>query len=88
VPSLFILMVTSPRRFFVNVPALMAWIFWAFKPFLSSATFAKMAVVGTGPAACGKAMLPVVDAVELPRRYGGDAAGWSVDEKAVTPVKA
>jgi hypothetical protein len=63
-------------RLFVNVPALLAWVFWAFRPVLSAATFAKMGVVGAGPAAIGKAMLPLVDAAELPRRYGGTAAGW------------
>jgi hypothetical protein len=60
----------------VNVPSLMSWIFWAFKPFLSSATFAKMSVVGSGPSAIGKAILPLVDGTELPRKYGGGAEGW------------
>jgi hypothetical protein len=60
----------------VNVPSLMAWVFWAFKPFLSAATFAKMSVVGSGGSAIGKAMLPLADANELPKRYGGAAQGW------------
>lgn len=49
----------------------MAWIFWIFKPLLSSATAAKMTVVGPGAKAIGKAILPVVEDTELPRKYGG-----------------
>ncbi|KAI0306110.1 CRAL-TRIO domain-containing protein [Multifurca ochricompacta] len=30
------------RKFFVNVPSIMTWIFWLFKPVLSPATIAKM----------------------------------------------
>jgi phosphatidylinositol transfer protein SFH5 len=51
----------------------MAWVFWAFKPFLSAATLAKMSVVGTGSHAIGKALLPVIDELQLPRQYGGGA---------------
>lgn len=49
----------------------MAWIFWLFKSFLSAATVAKMSVVGSGSHAIGKALLPVVDAKQLPTKYGG-----------------
>ena len=49
----------------------MAWVFWIFKSLLSSATFAKMTVVGPGAKAIGKAMLPIVDDAQLPRKYGG-----------------
>ncbi|KAG6846315.1 hypothetical protein H0H93_014697, partial [Arthromyces matolae] len=64
------------KKFFVNVPTIMNWIFWAFKPLLPAATLAKMSVVGTGHHALSKALLPVIDAKELPERYGGEAAGW------------
>ncbi|KAN0138189.1 CRAL/TRIO domain containing protein [Lactarius tabidus] len=51
------------RKFFVNVPVLMTWIFWLFKPVLSPATLAKTKVVG---------QWPVQDYVkELPAQYGG-----------------
>jgi len=61
------------RKFFVNVPSFLTWIFWLFKPFLSSATLAKMTVVGSGPDALGAALLPVIDKKELPKQYGGTA---------------
>lgn len=61
------------RKFFVGVPAIMTWIYWAFKPLVSSATFAKLSVVGRGPATIGKEMLPFVDATQLPKQYGGEA---------------
>ncbi|EIN09582.1 CRAL/TRIO domain-containing protein, partial [Punctularia strigosozonata HHB-11173 SS5] len=63
-------------KFFVNVPTMMAWIFWIFKPLLSAATLAKMRVVGSGPKAIGKEILPFVDASELPKRYGGTAEAF------------
>lgn len=63
-------------KFFVNVPAVMAWMFWLFKPVLSAATLAKMRVVGSGPKAIGKEILPFVDASELPKRYGGEAEAF------------
>lgn len=59
------------RKFFVNVPSLMTWIFWLFKPVLSAATLAKMKVVGHGPSTIGKELLPLVDDKELPAQYGG-----------------
>ncbi|KAH9928788.1 CRAL-TRIO domain-containing protein [Amylocystis lapponica] len=61
------------RKFFVNVPSIFTWIFWLFKPLLSAKTLAKMSVVGTGPETIGAAMLPFVDAAQLPKRYGGTA---------------
>ncbi|KAJ7252470.1 CRAL/TRIO domain-containing protein [Mycena rebaudengoi] len=61
------------KKFFVNVPGYMAWLFWVFKAILPSATVAKMSVVGTGPRPIGKALLPLVAADELPTRYGGTA---------------
>ncbi|KAG6908954.1 hypothetical protein DXG01_002560 [Tephrocybe rancida] len=67
---------TQHKKFFVNVPTLMNWIFWAFKPLLPAATLAKMSVVGSGHHALKKALLPVIDAKELPQRYGGEAEGW------------
>ncbi|KAG6812738.1 hypothetical protein H0H92_000955 [Tricholoma furcatifolium] len=64
------------KKFFVNVPTIMNWIFWAFKPLLPAATLAKMSVVGTGHHALQKALLPIIDAKELPKQYGGEADGW------------
>ncbi|KAH0836536.1 CRAL-TRIO domain-containing protein [Lanmaoa asiatica] len=61
------------RKFFVNVPSFLNWIFWLFRPFLSSATLAKMTVVGSGPDALGAAISLVIDKDELPKQYGGTA---------------
>jgi hypothetical protein len=51
----------------------MAWIFWLFKPILPSATLAKMKVIGHGPRAIRKELLPLIDVMELPEQYGGVA---------------
>jgi len=64
------------RKFFINIPTLLTWIFWVFKPVLSAATFAKMTVVGTGHDAIAKALLPIIDKTELPKKYGGEADGF------------
>jgi len=64
------------KKFFVNVPSFLTWIFWIFKPLLSSATVAKMSVVGSGPKVIGSALLPLIPADQLPKRYGGDADGF------------
>ena len=64
------------KKFFVNVPSLLTWIFWLFKPLISAATLAKMTVVGSGSHAIGKELLPVIDAKQLPKRYGGDAEAF------------
>ncbi|KAF9218625.1 CRAL/TRIO domain-containing protein [Gyrodon lividus] len=64
------------RKFFVNVPSFLAWIFWLFKPFLSAATLAKMTVVGSGHQAISAALLPLIDEGELPKKYGGAADGF------------
>ncbi|KZT25261.1 CRAL/TRIO domain-containing protein [Neolentinus lepideus HHB14362 ss-1] len=61
------------KKFFVNVPSIMTWVFWLFKPLMSANTLAKMNVVGSGPHTIGKALLPFIDAQELPKRYGGEA---------------
>ncbi|KAI0825493.1 CRAL/TRIO domain-containing protein [Irpex lacteus] len=63
-------------KFFINVPTFATWIFWLFKPLLSAKTFAKMNVVGTGKSTVSAALLPVIDAKELPKRYGGEAEGF------------
>ncbi|KAF8500523.1 CRAL-TRIO domain-containing protein [Gautieria morchelliformis] len=64
------------KKFFVNVPTLMTWVFWAFRPLLPAATVAKMSVVGGGAGTIGRAVLPYVAAEELPAQYGGTAAGF------------
>ncbi|KIK61649.1 hypothetical protein GYMLUDRAFT_42673 [Collybiopsis luxurians FD-317 M1] len=64
------------KKFFVNVPSYMTWIFWLFKPLIPSATLAKMSVVGSGASTIGKALLPEIDAKQLPKRYGGEAEAF------------
>ena len=64
------------KKYFVNVPRIMAWIFWLFRPIMASKTFAKLEMVGTGAETIGKALLPDIDAKELPKRYGGEAEGF------------
>jgi hypothetical protein len=64
------------KKFFINVPTFMTWIFWIFKPLISANTLAKMSVVGSGASAISEALLPIIDAKELPKRYGGDAEGF------------
>lgn len=64
------------KKFFVNVPSFLTWIFWIFKPLLSAATVAKMSVVGSGSKVIGTALLPLIPADQLPKRYGGDADGF------------
>ncbi|KLO12735.1 CRAL/TRIO domain-containing protein [Schizopora paradoxa] len=64
------------KKFFVNVPSFLTWIFWFFKPFVSAQTLAKMSVVGSGAQTIGKDLLPVIDASQLPKRYGGQSDGW------------
>ncbi|KAH8828721.1 CRAL TRIO domain-containing protein [Flagelloscypha sp. PMI_526] len=59
------------KKLFVSVPTIMTWIFWAFKPILPSATFAKMSVVGPGTGTIKKALLPIIDEEEIPTHYGG-----------------
>jgi hypothetical protein len=56
------------RKFFINVPMLMDWMFWLFKPLISANTVAKMSVVGTSEREIAKALLPIIDAGELPKR--------------------
>jgi len=70
-PLLIHLLAEQFKKFFVNVPTLMTWIFWAFRPLLSAQTIAKMSVVGSGSLAIGKALLPVLEPDQLPKRYGG-----------------
>jgi len=64
------------RKFFIHVPTILNWIFWVFKQLLSANTVAKMTVVGTGHHAIKKALLAVIDAKDLPQRYGGDAEAF------------
>ncbi|PSR76321.1 hypothetical protein PHLCEN_2v8553 [Hermanssonia centrifuga] len=64
------------RKFFINVPTLLTWMFWFFKSILSAKTFAKMSVVGTGKNTISAALLPSIDAKQLPQRYGGEAEAF------------
>lgn len=64
---------SQARKFFINVPSLLTWMFWFFKSILSAKTFAKMSVVGTGKHTIAAALLPFIDAKQLPKRYGGEA---------------
>ncbi|ESK97874.1 cral trio domain protein [Moniliophthora roreri MCA 2997] len=64
------------KKFFVNVPSYLTWIFWIFKPLLPAATLAKMSVVGTGSHTIGKSLLPHVNAKDLPKGYGGEAEAF------------
>ncbi|KAK0239032.1 CRAL-TRIO domain-containing protein [Armillaria nabsnona] len=64
------------KKFFVNVPGYLTWIFWLFKPLISANTLAKMSVVGSGAPAIGKALLPIIEAKQLPKQYGGEADGF------------
>ncbi|KAJ3732104.1 CRAL-TRIO domain-containing protein [Lentinula guzmanii] len=64
------------KKYFINVPSYMTWIFWLFKPLIPSATLAKMSVVGSGASTIGKALLPEIDAKQLPKRYGGEAEAF------------
>lgn len=64
------------KKYFVNVPTFMSWIFWIFKSLLSAQTIAKMSVVGKGPDAIGKELLVIIDDSELPERYGGKAKAF------------
>jgi hypothetical protein len=64
------------RKYFINVPTIFTWIFWLFKSIVSSATFSKLNLVGTGPQAIRQALTQVIDVKELPKRYGGEAEGF------------
>jgi len=61
------------QKYFVNVPTVLTYVFWLFKPILPAATFAKLKVVGVGPSVIGKELCRVVPTEELPKRYGGNA---------------
>jgi hypothetical protein len=69
------------KKFFVNVPGYMSWLFWIFKTILPAATFAKMSVVGSSPRSIGKALLPFIAPEELPKRYGGTASAEVFEKK-------
>ncbi|PPR07228.1 hypothetical protein CVT26_012296 [Gymnopilus dilepis] len=64
------------KKFFINVPTILNWVFWIFKPLLSANTLAKMSVAGTGHHAIKKALLPFINADQLPKRYGGEAEAF------------
>jgi len=64
------------RKFFINVPSLLAWIFWVFKSLVSAKTLAKMSVVGSGHHTIAKALEEVINIKEIPKRYGGQAEGF------------
>jgi hypothetical protein len=58
------------------VPTFLTWIYWIFKPIVSSATFAKLVVVGTGPDTIGRELLQYIPEKELPKKYGGGAEAF------------
>jgi len=64
------------KKFFINVPTFMTWIFWLFKPLIPATTLAKMSVVGSGASTISGALLPLISAEELPKRYGGEAEAF------------
>jgi hypothetical protein len=64
------------KKYFINVPSYMTWIFWLFKPLMPAATLAKMSVVGSGPSTIGKVLLVEIDAKHLPKQYGGEAEAF------------
>ncbi|KAI0730962.1 CRAL-TRIO domain-containing protein [Earliella scabrosa] len=61
------------RKYFINVPTLLTWVFWLFKPLISAATLAKMSVVGSGARTIGAELSQVIPVEELPKKYGGQA---------------
>jgi len=64
------------KKFFVNVPTVLTWIYWAFKPLVSAETLAKMSVVSTSRSSIRKALVPYMDLQEIPTAYGGEAEGF------------
>ncbi|KIY68870.1 CRAL/TRIO domain-containing protein [Cylindrobasidium torrendii FP15055 ss-10] len=64
------------RKYFINVPTLMSWIFWAFKAIVPSATFSKMSVVGSSKHEIKKVLGEIVEVNNLPKRYGGEAEAF------------
>ncbi|TRM65468.1 CRAL-TRIO domain-containing protein [Schizophyllum amplum] len=64
------------KKYFVNVPTLMSFIFWTFKAILPAKTFAKMSVVGTSTNSIRDTLKDVIDVKEIPKRYGGEAEGF------------
>lgn len=64
------------KKIYINVPTVVSWGFWAFKRMISAKTLAEMTVVGSGRRAIKKALLSIIDAKELPQRYGGDAEAF------------
>lgn len=72
---------TQHKKYFVNVPSYMSWMFWAAKPFLSATSFARLEMVSGGtPEAIGRTLLLSIDGNQLPSRYGGlaevDSSSW------------
>ncbi|KAF9525364.1 CRAL-TRIO domain-containing protein [Crepidotus variabilis] len=57
------------HKLFVNVPTLLTWIFWAFKPLISAETVKKMEVVGTGKGTVRRALAVWIDEGEVEGRY-------------------
>lgn len=74
--SRFLYMFGKHKKWFVNVPTFMSWLFWAFKPFLPTRTFSKMSVVGHGAAVISQDLLPYISKEQLPERYGGEAQAF------------
>ncbi|KAI5895252.1 CRAL/TRIO domain-containing protein [Schizophyllum commune H4-8] len=64
------------KKFFINVPTLMSFIFWTFKAILPAKTFAKMSVVGTSTNSIRDTLGEIIDVKEIPKRYGGEGEEW------------
>jgi phosphatidylinositol transfer protein SFH5 len=63
---------TLSRKFFVNVPVLMGWVFNAFKLILSKETVRKFTVFSYGEALAGEL------GKRCPKAYGGEAEGLGI----------
>lgn len=64
------------KKYFINVPAYMSWMFWLFKPLLPAKTSAKLSMIGRDIGSIKGTLLGLIDASELPKRYGGEAEGF------------
>ena len=64
------------KKYFINVPTLMSFIFWTFKAILPAKPCAKMSVVGTSTNSIRDTLGEIIDVKEIPKRYGGEGEEW------------